>query len=607
MRAGSLQPLRNLRAFGRAYGALLADLLATCRGRVAVVVVLSFAGIVLQVAALGVALYYVTELTAEESVAVQVPLLSGLDLPVSASAVGIAVWGFTILAMVVAAAGATYGAEVVGFTTARRYLRTRAERILASVATATEVPGGARRGETPTRHVQRMLGRNETIVLRALLLVQRSLRALLMVIVAAVVLALLNPVLTGIVAIVALVFTIPYYMVNRRLVEAATHLDDIGARSGQSVRRIVEAATTRQAHAVTEAYAPRLYRDDAAIERRWGTQGEILLARQRSAALLSALFGFSFVAILVTFSIFIAEGNGSWVVALTFLVALNVASAAFKELGTSITAANRFLPRVQDHLAFSSTQTRAPSASGRNGADLAGALPSLRAPKPTLPGSLTSVELGAQRIFCVCPERVDRLNLRAWLCRLSDDEHDGWALAEAAYFCGDSSGLPPVALREVLQLEHGDERRRAAFLALVADLGLTREFASFSGGFDTVMGADLQAGLSAEMRLLLALAPGIIGRSRLFVIGWRVIAPASRASRLRILGTLGEVPVLLFATRMGARQPPEASLSLVVDSGGIAGMGDAEWHFAVADRTADHEPELAPSLIALDDEESMEE
>lgn len=369
------------------------------------------------------------------------PLLSGIELPVDASLGAVAAWGLIAMMVVAGAALSTYGAEAIGFSTAQRYVERSGRTVLeATLSARTGLPQGS---GAPARQLQHVLARDQTMVLRALLLLQRSLRSALMVLVGGVVLALINPVLTAVVAAVTTFFIVPYYIVNRRVVEAASALERSNAGARDSISRLVEHATSRDPNAEIARVVPDLYPADVAISERWSALREILLGRQRTVAIMTGLLGTCLVAIVVAFGLIIARDGASWVAALTFLVALNLASGAFIQLAGEVTAANRFLPHVQEYIAFASSIGRQPGSSDRRSRTPNGVLPPLRAAAPTLEHSDLEITLSpGTRVLCIAPEMPDRLNLDRLLTTLvAGSPADGQQLREAAFFWGDARNL----------------------------------------------------------------------------------------------------------------------------------------------------------------------
>lgn len=562
------QAWRNLGAFRAAYTWLLRDLAAHFRRRLLAVVGLNLLGVAMQWTVVGAVLIFVGELTGEGG-AFQIPLLDGLDLPVEASFGAVAGWSVVVLALVTGAALSTYQAEAIGFETARRYVERSGRKILEETLSArTSSRGG---GDPPARRLQRVLARDQTMVLRALLVVQRSLRSILMVAVAAIVLALINPVLTAVVAAVATLFVGPYYFVNRRVVAAAAALEDRNAGARASVARLVDHATSREPNAEIRRVVPGTYPTDVAISERWSALREILLGRQRTVALMTGLLGTCLVAIVVAFGLIIARDEASWVAALTFLVALNLASGAFIQLAGEVTAANRFLPHVQEYIAFALAARTDGSAGApeTSGTRPMGALPSLRAAVPILKDSDLEITLSAgTRVLCIVPEATDRLNLESLLTRLTAGRReDGRRLRNAAFFFGDSRSLPPVAVRALLG-DHG--------VGTLAMLGHEAEVDNLPNGGSTELTTEIQDRLSPGLRYTLGVLEGV--DRELLVLGWSSFSRLPDDHRSRLLDVIGVRPVIFITSGAPRRQPLEVTHTVVVADGVVKGMGDAAWY-----------------------------
>lgn len=564
---------RNLAAFLGAYAWLLADLLAFSRGRVFAVVALNLLGVALQWTVVGAVLLFVGELTGEGG-AFQVPLLSGVDLPVEASFGVVAAWSIIVLSIVVAATASTYCAETMGFQTALQYVERSGGRILRGTLSArTRTTEGS---GSPARELQVVLARDQIMVLRALLVVQRSLRAILMVVVAAGVLALINPALTGVVALVTSLFVVPYYLVNRRMVGAATILEERNASARVSISRIVEHATSRDPNSEVLRVVPDLYAADVAISQRWAVLRDIMLGGQRTAAVMSGMVGTCLVAVVVAFSLIIASDGASWIAALTFIIGLNLASAAFVQLASLVTAANRFLPHVQDYARF--LGTFAPNdqvASIGVRSEPNGPLPTVRAPDPILPASDTELSLsGETRVLSVWPGPVDRLNVEELLGRLvAGSPSETHRLREAAFFCGDPTTLPPVPIRTLLSDQ--------GFAALTA-LNLEHEVRELPAGDATVLTPEAQEGLSLFLRYALGMLEGL--DSKLLVLGWKSFARLTPEERLLLLEVIGQRSVLFVIAANPKRQPLEITHTVIFTEQGIAGMGTAGWYKRVVQK-----------------------
>lgn len=562
---------RNLGAFRSAYAWLLRDLLSFSRRRVLGVVALNLSGVLLQWLVVGAVLMFVGELTGEGG-AFQVPLLQGISVPAEASFEVVGAWSIIVLLVVVASTACTYTAETVGFETALRYVDRSGGKILKGVleTRTTSVNGVA----PPARQLQMMLARDQIMVLRALVVLQRSLRAVLMVAVAAPILALINPILTAVVAFVAVAFVGPYYLVNRRMVGAANALEQRNLTARSSILRLVEHATSRDPNADVRRIVPALYATDRAIADRWAVLRDIMLGGQRTAAVMSGLIGTCLVAVVVVFSIIIASDQASWVAALTYIIGLNLAAGAFTQLAAQVTAANRFLPHIQQYIEFFD---RFPSTRGAP-ASLGSApghrqLPPVRAPQASLQHSATELTLSSDvRLLCVWPEPTDRLNAQSFLTRLvAGDPVDARRLREAAFFYGDPSALPPVPIRALL----GD-RGREALLGLAID----DEIAALRDGDATVLTPDVQEGLSPLLRYVLGVVEGV--GSELVILGWKSFARLSPGERALVLDLIGPRPVIFTHVANPKSQPAGITHTVILDAHGVAGMGDAGWYREVA-------------------------
>lgn len=558
---------RNLSAFRAAYAWLFRELLAFSRVRVLGVVSLNLLGVVLQWVVVGAVLVFVGKLTREGG-AFQAPLLSGLELPVEASFGVVSVWAVIVLLLVAAASVSAYGAEAIGFETAQRYV-TRSGRdilgtTLASQSRLTEDV------DPPSRQLQLLLTRDQLMVLRALLVIQRSLRAVLMVFVASIVLVLINPVLTVVVGSVATLFVIPYYLVNRRMVGAAAVLHQRTASAGASISRLVEHVTSREPNPELARVVPELYPTDVAIGERWNVLREIMLGSQRTAALMSGLTGTSLVAVVVTFGLLIAREGTSWVAALTFIIGLNLASGAFVQLAGLVTAANRLLPHVQGYITFrGKLRPRAIP----TGAEPSEKLPTLRASQPKFSTSRTELALTpGLRALCIWPGRVDRLNVHSLLGRLVDgSQEDARRLRQTAFFYGDPSSLPPVPVGVLL-----DDFGAAA----LAELDLMEEFERLPEGRATVLTPRVQEQLSPFLAYTLGMVEGV--QSEVLVLGWKSFVRLDAEDRARLIELFEAKPVLFVTTVPPARQPAEITHTIVLDDRGIVGMGDADWYRTVS-------------------------
>lgn len=590
------QVSRDLGAFAAAYAWLLRDLIAFSRRRVLVVVTLNLVGVALQWTVLGGVLLFVGELTGEGG-AFQVPLLSGLDLPVSGSLVPVSVWGAAVMVLVVGAALCTYGAEAVGFETARRYVGRSGQAILHTTLTART---GSDDADSPARQLQRVLATDQTMILRALLVLQRSLRSILMVAVAVVVLALINPILTAVVVVVATFFALPYYLINRRIVAAAAALEQSSAGARVSIMRFVDHATAREPNPEVVRAVAESYSADTAIGDRWSILREIMLGRQRTTAVMSALLGSCLVAIVVAFGLLIARDGASWVAALTFLLALNLASGAFIQLAGEVTAANRFLPHLQNLMSFTQHLQAGDGQGHRSPSQHGDDLSTVIAVDPVIAQSELELSLAAgTRALCICPQAFDRLNLHGLVSRLvAGSQQEAQRLREAAFFCGDPSSLPGVSVRALLG-RHGAHALR--------ELELEDEVERLPDGDATVLTPDVQERLSGFLAYALGMVQGL--EYELIVLGWASFSRLSSQERGRLLTLLERRPALFLTTRPPRRQPPEVTHTVILTERGIAGMGNAQWYDDIAGEMVTSGTPGTPSVgagVGLDDLNSEE-
>lgn len=582
---------RNLGAFRSAYTWLFRDLLRFSKWRVLGVLTLNLVGVALQWLVVGGILIFVGELTGEGG-AFQVPLLQGLELSAEVSPPVVAAWSVVVLLAVVGATGCTYRAETFGFETALRYVDRSGGKVLEGVLdTNTTSADGL---PPPARQLQLVLARDQIMVLRALLVVQRSLRAILMVVVAALVLALINPILTAVVALVAAGFVGPYYLVNRRMVVAANVLDQRNVTARASISRLVEHATSRDPNEDVRRIVPALYETDPAIADRWTVLRDLMLGGQRTSAVMSGLVGTCLVAVIVAFSIFIASDQASWVAALTYIVGLNIAAGAFAQFAGQITAANRFLPHIQQYIAFFErfpSARRAASSPRPQPAPLA--LPPVRAPRASIPDSAAELALTTEvRLFCVWPEPIDRLNAHSLLTRLVAGSHvDAYRLREAAFFYGDPSVLPPVQVRSLL----GDRSYEA-----LLGLAVAEELASLPEGEATVLTPEVQESLSPLFRYVLGILEGVA--SPLLILGWKPFARLSPAERVVVLELIGPRPVIFTHVASPTGPPAGITHMAILDEHGVAGLGDARWYKKAAPAAAATAPQQpAGALSSVDD------
>jgi hypothetical protein len=544
------------------------ELVGFARGRVLAVVALNLLGVVLQWTVIGAVLIFVGELTGDAG-AFQTPVLGGLELPVEASVGIVSAWGIVVLGLVLVAALSTYRAETIGFSTAQRYVDDSSQRLLRSTMTATTTPVDG--SDFPTQRLQVALIRDQIMVLRALLVVQRSLRAILMVIVAGLVLALINPALTAVIALVAALFVVPYYFLNRRMVVAATTLEHRNLSARLSIARTVEHATSRQPSDEVRRVVLDAYAKDPAIDDRWSVLRDLMLSGQRTTALMSALIGTCLVAVVVVFSLLIASDTASWVAALTFIIGLNLASGAFVQLASFVTAANRFLPHVQDFIAYremlGDTST-APDVM----TSLTSPLPNVHVSEPVLPASSSEVPLVAGiRVLCISPGPIDRLNLQSLLARLVEGaDAEARRLRAGAFFCGDHTSLPGVPLRQLLGSRANDA---------LTKLGLQDEIAALPQRKDTVLTPEIQERMTPLLRYTLAVVEGL--EHEVVVLGWKSFAQLSAEDRARLIDYISSLPVIFLTSGVMRRQPREVTHTAVLTEHGIAGMGGAKWYQTV--------------------------
>lgn len=566
---------RNLGAFRSAYTWLFRDLLSFSKWRVLGVLTLNLTGVVLQWLVVGGVLIFVGELTGEGG-AFQVPLLQGLELSAEASVPVVAAWSIIALLVVIGATACTYLAESFGFETALRYVDRSGGKILGGVLDTHTTPANGL--AAPARQLQMVLARDQIMVLRALLVVQRSLRAILMVAVAALVLALINPILTSVVALVTAAFLGPYYLVNRRMVVAANVLEQRNLTARTSILRLVEHATSRDPNPDVRRLVPALYATDTAIADRWTVLRDLMLGGQRTSAVMGGLVGACLVAVVVAFSIFIASDQTSWVAALTYIVGLNIAAGAFAQLAGQVTAANRFLPHIQQYVGFFE---RFPSAHRATASvrpePTPIALPPVRAPDASIPDSAAELALTMEvRLFCVWPEPIDRLNVQTLLTRLAaGSSPDARRLREAAFFYGDPAGLPPVQVRSLL----GDHGREA-----LLGLAVAEELAALPDGEATVLTPAVQEGLSPLLRYVLGILEGV--GSPLLILGWKSFARLSPAERAVVLDLVGPRPVIFIHVANPTGQHAGITHVAILDEHGVAGMGDAGWYKKAAPAAA---------------------
>ncbi|MEX1142239.1 MAG: hypothetical protein WD993_10905 [Thermoleophilaceae bacterium] len=276
------------------------------------------------------------------------PVVGEVDPAIGGSDSALVAWGAIALSLVLLAAVSGYGAHALGFDIACRYARRAGGKILAAVESRPgllgTVDGGAQ--IDPARSLGLSLQRETMYVLRALVLIMRSVYAGAQIAVAGALVVLIEPLLTLALLSIGSLFLIPLYGVNRRAARASIAYEDANRDAARFTASLAKGVANGES-AASSGEAIGEFEQSVVVDRRLGALGGIVLAGYRSRYIVTVFSGIAGVTTVFAFALSGTDDVAGWTTALVYLAGLLMASAGLNAVSVTVTGASRFLPQVR--------------------------------------------------------------------------------------------------------------------------------------------------------------------------------------------------------------------------------------------------------------------
>lgn len=449
--AGAASALRRRAQYYRSYaGWMIADLYRTLRRRVLQLVVLGILAVTTRALTFGILIAFLRALADGAGARIR-----GVPLPPVRTARDVLLW---TAALVLAAAlmAATQ------FLEARRrvrlgedYARSLVRRVHGAIA-RRQADRDADELDLPT--VRRLIGGSGLLV-RA---VQPALAPLVPVLTAMVALAVLlwlDAFLTVLLAVLGLAYVIPFYRLNRLVVQASRSRDRNLRAYRRETRRAARAALLPQFAPLADDPLPGAYLDSGAVRDRVVVFRSLLLNRGRVGALNNATFGAALVLVLVLGVARRASADDALAQLVTFAVCLRVAWGAVQQVTVAVAGFSRFLPQYAQYVdLLSGADDVAPTAAP--GAQTTPELRIRTAPEAALGDVPVHVDLHDGVMLLLSRPVPQAVDARALWRRLT-----GAPLPRRAVVVEDPVVLPDLPLRQLLDPSGtGDDVEGAAAL-----------------------------------------------------------------------------------------------------------------------------------------------
>ena len=598
------QVTRRVRLFGNIISWMGTDIRRNAKGLYGVIFALSVLGVFARLGAIGSFMVYVNaQLTAQPIV------LGGVELPSDTGLWTLLLWGGTALVLALATGTFTYLADVTSFRMAREAMRRVVDRAMAIVAAGQTRPLTMGNQLGLTRATRKALTGDAMMYMRAMLVLGGVATPLVTFIVFVVVLFLLNLQLTLILAPVLVIYTVPFYALNRAVATASRSFEERRLHRAGVLTRLLNFASQTQYPGISRPVWTELYQADPSASGAMDAFRGIILARRRVAFLQDGFFGVILLVMLVAFGSFLLSDELAWVPFLFYFVMLRFAVTGMAGTAAVVTAVNRFAPQLNRLKEFASLDVEAAAV----GIDEDAKFWTFHAAQPGLEGSAPSAKpQPGDVVACLdaCP--TDSYRLVEFCRRLlgTTSRRKCNRLLGAMFYCGDVRSFPGLPIVQILTGEKEpdattvDEAKR-----VLERFGVLKEIEALPAGMETTLGPESTEGLSPLCLYALCLVPGVRSSRRYFVLDWKPLARMGSEARQAVFELLSDRIVMLVSMGAPADLISQASLVVVLDESTISGIGDAQWFGALGDESQRQSQlvGLASGLVEEEDVDDLEE
>jgi len=390
------------------------------------------------------------------------------------------------------------------------------------------------------------------------------------------VLVWLNPALTLMLLVLMSVATVFLYRVSVRGAGHSVRMEQCAQDAARQYRDLLRDHKTALTPVPAMTAATQQAFGKGGIRRYIDAYTGRLLAMSESE-LVSNMFmsgALSSVVLVLGWSV-LAQGQG-WEHLVAYLVALRYALVMFRTAGQKITSINRFYPQARRYIEFI-------EASG-HGPEPEPAPPprpwyELAADADVLPGAERRRRIApGQRAALITPLPLDRVTVAFMMGKLlgHDFEQLRAAMTSTVIAPAEFTGFG-APLRDVVACPAGCRWSDVLELAAEADLRHDLE-QRIPEGLDAELTAEQWKSLGAVHRFLLALVPAIHGAAQWVVLddtGLRLLPTDFRESVLRRLAD--RIVVIVFTGNIESVGRYEEDIVIVHDGEAVAALGDLSW------------------------------
>ncbi len=572
LRTNLSEVTRRVRLFGNIVGWVLGDVYRNAKGQFVLIFALSVLGVIARLGVIAVLMTFVHAQTSGRPVVV-----GGFELPSDTGFWTLTLWGGLVLVLSVVTGLANYLAEVRNFRLAREAMDRAVDRTLAVVAAGQSRPLTVWANEGMKAMARKVVMGDGMMLARSVLLIGGVTVSVTTFVIAVVALFILNAQLTAILAPVFLIYAVPFYKLNRAVVNASRDYDDRRLERAHVLGRLLTFASQTHYPGVTRPVWTDLYQADSSVSGAMDAFRGIIMPRRRVAFLQDVFLGVVLLVLLVVFGSFLVSDELAWLPFVSYFVALRFAITGMGGTATMVTAVNRFVPQLHRLKEFSSLDVEAAAV----GIDEDAKLWTFHAVGPELDESAPSATpQPGDVVACIdaCP--TDSYCLVEFCQRLlgTTDRRKCSLLLGAMFFCGNVRSFPGLSIGHILTGEKEpnastvDEAKR-----VLQRFGVLNEIEALPLGMETTLGPESTEGLSPLCLYALCLAPGVRSSRQYFVLDWRPLGRMDSEARQAVFEVLSDRIVMLVSKRTPADLFSQGSLVVVLDESKISGIGGVEW------------------------------
>ncbi|MEE9130656.1 MAG: hypothetical protein V3T84_11610 [Phycisphaerales bacterium] len=588
------QVTRRVRLFGNIVGWVLGDVYRNAKGQFVLIFALSVLGVIARLGVIAVLLTFVHAQTSGKPVVIR-----GFELPSDTGFWTLTLWGGSVLLLSVATGLANYLAEVKNFRLAREAMDRAVDRTLAVVAAGQSRPLAVWANDGMKGMARKVVMGDAMMLARSVLLIGGLSVSMTTFLIATVVLFIFNAQLTAILAPVFLIYAVPFYKLNRAVVNASRDYEDRRTERAGVLGGLLAFASQTQYPGVTRPAWTELYQADPSVSGTMDAFRGIIMPRRRVAFLQDVFLGVILLVMLVAFGSFLVSDELAWVPFLGYFVALRYAITGMGGTAALVTATNRFVPQLRRLREFVSVDIAAAAVPETRGN---ATLQTFRPTEPTIEGTMTGVTLQRGDIVaCLGPKHFDSYDLVEFCDQMLGGAPERHRFFGDMFFCGHVRALP--ALR-ITQLMTGKQEPEATSIddaqTFLREIGVLKEVKSLPAGLETVLTSQLQERLSPLFCYALCLVPGIQTSRRYFVLPWKPLTNMDTEARHRVFEALSDRIVLLTFARPTKVLLSYASFVFLLDDHAIRGIGTPDWLASVG-AEACRSLQLAGSAVAQEE------